>query len=150
MRPSLNTNANTNCWALPGAVREYGDGGAAIICGSCKQCATLVFPKPSICPTCLSTDVGDHDLVDGGILYSYTIVHAARAGWPSPYAIGYVDFPGNVRVCGPLDLPASGVALDIPVKIRVGLLRTDADGTRWLSHRFEPVTQETVKEGRAP
>ncbi len=128
-------------WALPNSVEQQPDGSYAILCGKCQECATVVFPKPPICPTCLSTDIEVSRVSEGGTLYSYSVVHAARAGWQAPYGIAYVDFPQGVRICGPLELTqGADIALDAPVRVLAGTLRTDAGGKPVLSHRFEAVT----------
>ena len=128
-------------WALPGSVELKPDGSYAILCGRCKNCSTVVFPKPPICPTCLSTSIEDSAVSEGGRLYSYSVVHVARAGWQAPFGIAYVDFPEGVRVCGPLELTqGTDVPLDTPVRVIAGTLRTDAAGKPVLSHRFEPIT----------
>ncbi len=129
-------------WALPNSVRMTPNG-PAIAAGICTQCATRAFPKPKVCHRCLCTDIADVDIEGPGTLYSYAVVHAVRAGWPSPYAIAYVDFPGDVRVCGPLDISAGRPKLDTRVDISVAELRRDGEGVSWHSHRFVPAaTQE--------
>ncbi|GAA0514244.1 hypothetical protein GCM10009097_34630 [Pigmentiphaga daeguensis] len=123
-------------WALPRTVVKAGENWA-LVCGRCNRCGTVVFPRPPICPVCLDESLEPDLVCDGGILYSYSIVHAVRAGWTSPYGLAYVDFPNGVRICGPLDIPADGhISLDSPVSLTVGELRVDAEGVSWLSHRF--------------
>jgi uncharacterized OB-fold protein len=38
-----------------------------------------------------------------GVLYTYTVVHQAPAGFTSPFAVGYVDLPEGVRVFAHLE-----------------------------------------------
>ncbi len=41
--------------------------------------------------------------VDGpGVLYSYTVIHPGARSGLEPHALGYVDFPGPVRIFGRL------------------------------------------------
>jgi len=41
--------------------------------------------------------------IDGdGVLYSFTVIHPSAKSGQSPYALGYVDFPGPVRIFGRL------------------------------------------------
>jgi len=132
-------------WALPGTVRRKHDGTVVIAAGKCTQCGKTLFPKPSICPECLGK-IEPADVEGPGKLYTYSVVHAVRPGWPSPYAIAYVDFPGDVRICGPLDLSGRQVPLDTLVSIEVGPLRTDDAGLAW-SHRFVPIETTGSQEG---
>jgi uncharacterized OB-fold protein len=125
-------------WALPNSV-HITDHGPAMAAGLCTQCETKVFPKPRVCHQCLCTDIADVRIEGTGNLYSYSVVHAARKGWPSPYAIAYVDFPGDVRICGPLDISKGKPELDTLVSISVAALREDEAGVSWFAHQFTPV-----------
>ncbi len=110
--------------------------------GQCAGCGAKVFPKPKVCSYCWSTEQENVALATRGNLYSLSVVHAARKGWPSPYAIAYVDLEDGVRICAPLEGDvANPPPLDTPVELIVGTLRTDADGVAVLSHRFKPVTE---------
>lgn len=37
-----------------------------------------------------------------GVVYSYTVIHPGPKSGLQPYALGYVDFPGPVRIFGRL------------------------------------------------
>ncbi|GAB7550348.1 Zn-ribbon domain-containing OB-fold protein [Cupriavidus sp. 8B] len=46
-----------------------------------------------------------------GAVYSFTVIHPSPKSGQSPYALGYVDFPGPVRIFGRLqgkERPAIG------------------------------------------
>ena len=46
-----------------------------------------------------------------GVVYSFTVIHPSPKSGQPPYALGYVDFPGPVRIFGRLrgkDRPAIG------------------------------------------
>jgi len=55
-----------------------------------------------------------HELVPvpgEGVLYSFTVIHPSPKSGQLPFALGYVDFPGPVRLFGRLpgkDRPAIG------------------------------------------
>jgi uncharacterized OB-fold protein len=38
-----------------------------------------------------------------GVVYSYTVIHPSPKSGLQPYALGYVDFPGPVRIFGRLE-----------------------------------------------
>jgi uncharacterized OB-fold protein len=47
-----------------------------------------------------------HDVVPvtgPGTVYSYTVIHLSPKSGLTPYALGYVDFPGPVRIFGRLE-----------------------------------------------
>jgi uncharacterized OB-fold protein len=48
---------------------------------------------------------GRHENVrvaEAGSVYSYTVIHPGPKSGEAPYALGYVDFPGPVRIFGRL------------------------------------------------
>ncbi|SNT36273.1 Zn-ribbon domain-containing OB-fold protein [Rhodococcoides kyotonense] len=64
-----------------------------------------------------------------GTLYSWTTVHVSTSR-QVPYTIGYVDFPGDLRVLGEIGGEIDSLSMDATVT-----LRADADGT-W---SFSPI-----------
>lgn len=71
------------------------------LCGAeCAQCATRIFPSAVVCPTCNSERMQRLVLGGEGTLYAFSTVHIAPAAWETPYTIGYVDLPEDVRVFG--------------------------------------------------
>jgi len=51
-------------------------------------------------------------------VFSYTVVHQAPGGRPTPYVLAYVDLEDGVRVLAQLDLPVETVG----VGMRVGMV----------------------------
>lgn len=69
----------------------------------CEACQVMYFPPRHYCVKCYSGDsIKSAELSPCGVLYSWSIVHVGPRGAPVPYAVGYVDFPENVRVLGRL------------------------------------------------
>ncbi|WP_439686262.1 DUF35 domain-containing protein [Cupriavidus oxalaticus] len=57
----------------------------------------------------------DHDPVairGSGVIYSFTVIHPAPKSGQPPYALGYVDFVGPVRIFGRLQGKARPVIGD--------------------------------------
>src|SRR5712691_6660584 len=106
--------------------------------GRCRACGVRSFPRAPVCTSCLSEDVDACNVGDHGTLYSYSIVHQAPKGWAVPYALGYVDLPDDVRVLAHLDVAASAVKIDMPMKLAVGVVGTDAAGSPLISYTFAP------------
>ena len=138
----MSADATQPRYALGGTISFDETQKPQLMGGLCAGCGAKVFPKPKICSSCWSTEQEDVALATRGRLYSFSIVHAARKGWPSPYAIAYVDLEDGVRICAPLETDvAHPPPLDIPVELIVGTLRANADGTPVLSHLFKPVQE---------
>lgn len=76
--------------------REDGQGGS-LVCSECESCGARAWPPLPRCHNCWQA-VREQTLGRQGELYAFTVVHVAPAGWPVPYAIGYVDMPEGVRV----------------------------------------------------
>lgn len=119
--------------AVPGSLVDT-SGGPAILGGRCAACGALAYPRPKVCATCLSDDVAEQALARHGTLYTWTVVHQSRPGWPAPYVLAYVDLDDGVRVLGPFDgTPVIGDRVSV---VR-GTLREE-HGEPVLSHRFAP------------
>src|SRR5690606_39039608 len=88
----------------------------------CKSCGKQTFPPKPVCPHCWSTDMGWADMGTGGILYSWTRIHAAPAVFApeAPYACGIVDLDSGIRLACRLverdDLP---LKVGMPVEMLV-------------------------------
>lgn len=91
-----------------------------------RSSGSLAFPEREVC---LKTGARDMEPVlfgPRGTLYSYSTVHVSSSR-PTPYTIGYVDFPNGVRVLANIDVPSDmtdKLACDTTVELR-------AHGERW-------------------
>lgn len=107
----------------------------------CAECGRVYFPERTICTECGSDQPMLECLVKGpGKLYSYSVVHAAPKSFVAPYAVGYVDFPGNVRVLGQIvgwgnDSLRQGIAMTI----ERGPIAKEADGSLRESFVFRAI-----------
>ncbi len=138
----MSISASEPRYALAGTIGFEEAQEPRLMGGQCVQCGVKVFPKPKICSVCWGVEQREAPLATRGKLYSFSVVHAARKGWPSPYAIAYVDLEDGVRICAPLEADLAHLpALDTQVELVVGTLRTDADGGAVLSHRFKPLQE---------
>jgi|SRR5690606_15555812 len=66
-----------------------------------------------------------------GVLYSFSTVHVSSSQ-PVPYTIGYVDFPGDVRVLAKVRGPHHALRCDCVVRLA-------SEGSEWF---VEPVAEE--------
>jgi uncharacterized protein len=70
----------------------------------CQSCGRLSFPPKPICAHCWGEQVSWEALPTGGLLYSWTRIHAGPAIFASdlPYEVGIVDLACGIRVACPL------------------------------------------------
>ena len=58
---------------------------------------------PSLAPASPLAPNHETVAIEGdGVLYSFTVIHPSAKSGLAPYALGYVDFPGPVRIFGRL------------------------------------------------
>jgi uncharacterized OB-fold protein len=126
-------------FVAPGLVALDTKGEAHLVGGRCRACDAVSFPQAAVCTNCLNEDIESVDLGVQGTLYSYSVVHQAPKGWAVPYALGYVDLPGDVRVLAHLDAQPESIKIDMPMKLAVGVVGTDASGTQLISYTFKPL-----------
>ena len=84
----------------------------------CSACGTAAFPARDFCPKCAAD--GPHQAValsPRGTVFSYTVVHQAPAGRPTPYVLAYVDLPDQVRVMAQVDAPPGVMRIGMPVRL---------------------------------
>lgn len=106
----------------------------------CPECGHVAYPVESICSVCAHQGESEPiELGPEGILYTFTVVHAAPPGVERPYALGYVDFVEGTRVFGRI---VPGDNLTVGMKVRVVIEPDDGSETFW----FEPVSES---EGKA-
>jgi uncharacterized protein len=95
-----------------------------VLLGSeCERCGTVTFPRQGACPRCTATDVAERRLPRRGTLWTWTVQRfrpksppyaGDEAGEFEPYAVGYVELPGEVRVEARLTEPD-------PARLRIGM-----------------------------
>jgi uncharacterized OB-fold protein len=118
---------------------------ARLVAGRCSKCGKRVFPPPEFCPDCAGGLIEPAELPREGRLYTWSVVHAARAGWEVPFVLGYVDLAPDVRVlahivgAGPDEL-----AIDMPVKVRGRSPLASATGQEVLAFEFVPITESSA------
>ena len=73
----------------------------ALLASRHRVTAELVFPAlPDSSP--LAAEHETVPIAGVGEVYSYTVIHPGPKSGESPYALGYVDLPGPVRIFGRL------------------------------------------------
>lgn len=126
-------------FVAPDLVRLDSRGKPQLTGGRCRACSAMSFPRAAVCTNCLSEEIEGTELGDKGSLYSYSIIHQAPKGWTVPYALGYVDLPGDVRVLAHIDAPAEFITIDMQVQLAVGIVGSDKAGAPLMSYTFKPI-----------
>ena len=101
---------------------EVVDGSARLVAGRCSACDALTFPPRARCSSCGGETV--RELLPGhGRLWTWTTQgfepkppYIADEGEFEPYGVGYVEFPGLLRVEGRLTTAAG---LEIGMEMNV-------------------------------
>lgn len=111
--------------------------GVSLIVSECQSCGSNWFPKKEICPDCFSTDYRTKPLEGEGEIYSFTTLTVTSKEFQAPLTIAYIDYPGNVRVCGQIE--GDKVGIGEKVEIVLGKIAEDRDGTDVYSYKFKVV-----------
>jgi uncharacterized protein len=94
-----------------------------LIGSECARCGVITFPFQSSCPRCASVEVRERLLGREGTLWSWTIQCFPPKSPPyavddpdgfSPYGVGYIELPGEVRV-------ESLLTVADPERLRIGM-----------------------------
>jgi uncharacterized OB-fold protein len=115
------------------------DGEARLVAGRCGSCGRHSFPLRDRCAGC-GGDVGRELLPSEGVLWTWTTQGFEPKppyvpdGDFEPYGVGYVEFPGYLRIEGRLT-ETSPDRLRIGMRMRVVAL----ERVGRLTYAFEPV-----------
>jgi uncharacterized OB-fold protein len=98
-----------------------------LIGSQCERCGTVTFPRQGSCPRCTSEDVRERLLSSRGTLWTWTVQCFEPKSPPyaggehfEPYAVGYVELPGEVRVETRLtDVDPEELAIGMPMELKL-------------------------------
>jgi uncharacterized OB-fold protein len=124
---------SADCWVE--------EGGKLFLIGSrCPTCGKQSFPRRTICDACgTSAGLESVRLPNTGVLYSYSEIQVAPKAFTTPYVIGYVDLPGDVRVFGQVEHTAAELTPDEPVEVVLGVIRKLDSGQPVISYKFRKI-----------
>lgn len=99
--------------------------GAVLLRGSqSRSSGSKAFPVREVCMETGARDMQDLFFGPVGTLYSFSTIHVS-ASRPTPYTLGYVDFPNGVRVLAHVRCDdVSALYCDMPVT-------TASEGDDW-------------------
>jgi uncharacterized OB-fold protein len=122
--------------AAEGWVEEE-DGRIFLIGARCQQCGKHSFPYRSRCDQCGTRDsTARARLSRSGLLYSFSTIHVAPKGFATPYVIGYVDLPEEVRLFGQIEGNDAGLHMGATVELILGVVRVAEGGERVMGYKF--------------
>ena len=103
----------------------------------CTRCGQLDFPKLNPCPGCWGEEFDMIPLSRQGKLYSFADIHIGQPGMNTPYIVGYVDLPENIRIFAQLEGELGSFCCDQAVELTVGPIRMNQDGLPITSYKFK-------------
>jgi uncharacterized OB-fold protein len=120
-----------------------------LIGSRCAACEIVTFPAQGSCPRCASTAMAQHLLPRRGSLWAWTTQDFPPPSPPYagptgsafvPFAVGYVELPGEVRVETRLTEADPGrLRHGMEMELVVVPFRTDDDGNEVVTFAFRPV-----------
>lgn len=114
-----------------GLLGEDADG-PYLVGGRCAACGFVTLGMRDVCPSCWArgsmtkTPIGRR-----GVLYTYTVIHQLPPGYAAPFAVGYVDLEGDIRVFAHLENEPESLRIGAALELTVAPLK-QAEGAVWL------------------
>jgi uncharacterized protein len=124
-------------WAgLVGEDRE----GPFLVGGQCTKCGFVTLGPRDLCPSCWTRNtMQPHPIGRTGTLYTYTVVHQLPPGYAEPFAAGYIDIEGGVRVFAHVENSSGGLRIGGPLRLALEPLRKDDKGAWLYGPRYHPI-----------
>lgn len=124
----------------------------ALLGSRCAVCEEYTFPASSGCPACGSDDLHSAELAARGQLYTWTtqefLPKAPYSGSETPetfkpWAIGYIELPGQLRVESRLyDVEPDSLHFGQEFELTIRPFAQDPDGTDVYAFGYRPVQGE--------
>jgi uncharacterized OB-fold protein len=118
------------------------DGAPHLVAHRCEKCGALYFDRRNACAKCSGRSFSKQRLADDGTVRSFTIVHRAAPGVPTPYVSAIVDLSGGGVVKANLlnvEPSPDHVRFGMKVRLTTTVAGVDDDGTEAVQFGYEPV-----------
>ncbi|HMF82382.1 MAG TPA: OB-fold domain-containing protein [Acidimicrobiia bacterium] len=118
------------------------DGAPHLIANRCDNCGALYFDRRNACAKCSGRSFSKHRLADDGTVRSFTIVHRAAPGVPTPYVSAIVDLSGGGVVKANLlnvEPSPDDLRFGMTVRLTTVVAGVDDEGTEAVQFGYEPV-----------
>jgi uncharacterized protein len=117
------------------------NGAPYLVANRCDSCGALYFDRRNACAKCSGQSFSKQRLADDGTVRSFTIVHRAAPGVPTPYASAIVDLSGGGVVKANLlnvEPSPDNVQLGMKVRLTTTVAGVDDNGTEAVQFGYEP------------
>jgi uncharacterized OB-fold protein len=117
------------------------DGEPHLVANRCDTCGALYFDRRNACAKCSGRSFTKERLADDGKVRSFTIVHRAAPGVPTPYVSAIVDLSGGgVVKANLLNVEPSPDVVQFGMKVRLTttVAGVDDEGTEAVQFGYEP------------
>jgi len=118
------------------------DGLPHLLASRCSECGKVYFPPKQFCAECMNEQMDEIGLSNQATLYTSTVVHIGVKGFETPYILGWVDLPEQVRLVTQIEFEpqrASELHSGQKLELVVGKLRSLPDGTEIVGYKYRPV-----------
>ena len=117
------------------------DGAPYLVANRCDTCGALYFDRRNACAKCSGRSFSKERLTDEGKVRSFTIVHRAAPGVPTPYVSAIVDLSGGGVVKANLlnvEPSPDNVRFGMDVRLTTTVAGVDDEGTEAVQFGYEP------------
>jgi uncharacterized OB-fold protein len=117
------------------------DGAPYLVANRCDNCGALYFDRRNACAKCSGRSFSTQRLADDGTVRSFTIVHRAAPGVPTPYVSAIVDLVGGGVVKANLlnvEPSTDHVQFGMKVRLTTTVAGVDDEGTEAVQFGYEP------------
>jgi uncharacterized protein len=117
------------------------DGAPYLVANRCDNCGALYFDRRNACAKCSARPFSRQRLADDGTVRSFTIVHRAAPGVPTPYVSAIVDLAGGGVVKANLlnvEPDPDRVQFGMKVRLTTTVAGVDDEGTEAVQFGYEP------------
>jgi uncharacterized protein len=117
------------------------DGAPYLVANRCDNCDALYFDRRNACAKCSGRSFSRQRLADDGTVRSFTIVHRAAPGVPTPYVSAIVDLTGGGVVKANLlnvEPDPDRVQFGMKVRLTTTVAGVDDEGTEAVQFGYEP------------
>lgn len=119
----------------------------SLIGSHCRSCGVMTFPAQRMCPRCSHDDMVEALFDRRGTLWTYTTQefppksppYARKPSSFAPYAVGYVEFHGQARVEGRIEIgDPDAVRIGMEMEVVVVPFGVDEAGNETVTYAFRP------------
>ena len=117
------------------------DGAPHLVANRCDTCGAVYFDRRNACAKCSGRSFSKERLADDGKVRSFTIVHRAAPGVPTPYVSAIVDLSGGGVVKANLlnvEPSPDHVRFGMGVRLTTTVAGVDDEGTEAVQFGYEP------------